>query len=445
MGARVLLVNDVDGSDLLSALRDRGYAVDAVRSASDAREALDRSAYDVVVLDASLPASERRALVDTQTPLSLVILGDDPNAPGSHHRLTWVERAPSFAELIARVDGAISERLARGSSAPPGVVHGEELAPLLDRTAALANERFVFLWGESGVGKDVLATWLHRRSSAGARPYVHVNLAAIPAAMLRSELFGAGEDRRGYERAEGYVASARAGTLVLDDVSEMPLDVQHDTVSAVEVALEATRVVVLARKSPGALLAEGALHPDLHERVVGAAVELPPLRERPTEILLLARHFLERFARALGRPSLRFSSDAEAALAAYDFPGNVRELRNVVERAVLTASGSMIETCELDLGQLGPRDGGASPTSYLREISSKSSKTLAFRAVSSGAQEDDPSLKLVHARNQALDGFEKSHIAQVMRRTGGSRTRTAQILGISRSTLWEKLRKYRID
>ena len=445
MGARVLLVNDVGEGDLLSALRDRGYAVDCVRSLVAARAALDEHAYDVVVLDSAVSTNDRLEIVESHGPTSMVVLGEAPSAPASHHRLTWVARPPSFAELIAQVDRAITDRLARASSLPPGLLHGEELAPLLERAALLEGAPYAFLWGESGVGKDVLATWLHRRRALGSRPYVHVNLAAIPSAMIRSELLGtSGERNSSFERSDGHVVVARGGTLVLDDVAELALDVQHDLVSALEVTVERTSLIALGRSSPEDLLARGLMHPDLYERMSQRSVRLPPLRERPTEILLLARHFLDRFARALDRPALRFSSEAEAALASYDFPGNVRELRNVVERAVLTAADPLVEADELDLGQLEPRD-GPSPqrTSYLREISATSTRTVAFPAIVDG--EGDGSLRLGSAKKQALDGFEKNHIATVMKRAGGSRTRAAQLLGISRSTLWEKLRKYRLE
>ncbi|HKW51033.1 MAG TPA: sigma-54 dependent transcriptional regulator, partial [Candidatus Eisenbacteria bacterium] len=290
------------------------------------------------------------------------------------------------------------------------------------------TESTVLITGESGTGKEMVATAIHLQSRRAHRPYVTVNAAAIPESLFESELFGhvRGAFTGAVSDKVGLLKRADGGTLFLDEVAEMPLAVQAKLLRALqngevrrvgdsEGSRVDVRVIAATNRDLKRSLEEGKLREDLYYRLSVFQIELPPLRERREDIPLLANYFRERFARRLGRRVVRFSERAQYYLMRYDYPGNVRELENAIERAVTLAEGG--EISHLDL-----------PPTFRESQVPLLGEGDAFP----------------YAESMTLAQLEAEHIRRVLVRLAGNTTKAAKALGISRSTLWRKMKEYRL-
>ncbi|TMQ57252.1 MAG: sigma-54-dependent Fis family transcriptional regulator [Candidatus Eisenbacteria bacterium] len=288
------------------------------------------------------------------------------------------------------------------------------------------TESPVLITGESGTGKEMIATAIHLQSRRAHRTFVAVNSSAIPEQLFESELFG--HVRGAFTGANadrvGLMQHADGGTIFFDEVAEMPLSVQVKLLRALQSgeirpvgAKESRRVdirvIAATNRDVKRALADGTFREDLYYRLNVFHIELPPLRERREDIPLLANYFREKYSRALGKQVKGFSERAQFYLMRYDYPGNVRELENAVERAVTLAERGEITHLDLPPVLREPRvplleRGNAFP----------------------------------YSENMSLAQLEAEHIRRVLLHTAGNTTRAAKILGISRSTLWRKMREY---
>jgi two-component system response regulator FlrC len=301
---------------------------------------------------------------------------------------------------------------------------------VLDMAVRVAvTDATVLLTGESGVGKEVAARYLHSHSPRHEGPFVAVNCAAIPENLVESTLFG--HEKGSFTGAIGAYAGkfeqAQGGTLLLDEISELPLNAQAKLLRILQekmverlggrlpIPLD-VRVLAASNRDLGAWVKEGRFREDLYYRLNVFPLEVPPLRQRKADILPLARHFLKSYAGMVGRDGFTLSSAAEAALTVYGWPGNIRELSNVMQRAMILAAGSRIEPDNLLLPRNHPE-----PSLPVAE-----------------ATEDE-------ARPSQIRDMEKTMILETLERLNGSRKRTAEELGISERTLRYKLQKYRED
>jgi two-component system response regulator AtoC len=301
----------------------------------------------------------------------------------------------------------------------------------------------VLLLGESGTGKELVARSLHLQSRRAQGPFVAVNVGALPESLMESELFGyqrgaftgANTDRR------GLVEEADGGTLFLDEIGDMPIATQVKLLRTLESSevrrlgdsvsrVVDIRVVAATHHDLLADVAAGRFRSDLYYRLNVVQIELPPLRERREDIGLLASYFLDRLGRRWGRAQLHFSPEAMAALERYDYPGNVRELENAVEHAAAVAEGDVIGLAELPTSVVAPRQLPAVAGS------SASGPPPVDGAVVASASGEDARLAW------SLADVEKEHIRRVLDRHRGNATSAARQLGISRTTLWRKLRTY---
>jgi len=299
-------------------------------------------------------------------------------------------------------------------------------------TDVAATPTTVLLLGESGTGKEVLARHVHARSLRSAGPWVAVNCAALPAELLESELFGheRGAFTGAAERRCGRFEQASGGTLLLDEVSELPLPLQAkllrvlqereiDRIGGQRPVPVDVRIVATTNRDLAAMVHAGQFRSDLYYRLNVYPIVLPPLRERPADIAPLAQRLLIETAAELGCEPTPLSEESLAALATHRFPGNVRELRNLVERALVRCR----------TGQIEPRHLGLGPAALMV-------------APSPLAAEDVAALLPAHLPID-LSALEKLAIEEALRRTGGNRTHAARILGIGLRTLRNKLRAWR--
>ena len=363
-------------------------------------------------------------------------------------------------------DGRTSEALvacagsrARDSSEAPSDTarvltdHGalQRLRPIVERFAAGTIP--VLILGETGVGKEVMASMIHELSPRAGHPLVRLNCAALPEALLESELFG--HERGAFTGAvaakQGLLEAGRGGTIFLDEVAEMPLSVQAKLLRVIE-AREVIRVgatkarpidvrfVAATNRDLEAEVGRGTFRQDLFYRLNGVAIVIPPLRERTTEIAPLTLSFVGHVSRALGRPPPRVSPEAMTLLEGYAWPGNVRELRNAVERAVLLA-GDEIRTEHLPEEKM--RD------MVLPEDSQRFSRAalpagLFGPAVYGAAkQRRHPTSRMPRVDGtETGESIERARVVEALERCDWNQTAAAKVLGVSRRTLVSRLTEY---
>jgi two-component system, NtrC family, response regulator AtoC len=296
----------------------------------------------------------------------------------------------------------------------------QKVAELIDRVAATTSN--VLVLGESGTGKDVVARQIHDRSLRRDRPFVKIDCAALPEELLESELFGyeKGAFTGATESKPGRFEAADGGTLVLDEIGSLISSSQAKLLRVIEersferlggkhpIKID-VRIIALANIDIKQGVRARAFRDDLYYRLAVMTIGLPRLVDRYEDLPQLANEFVRQFASRSGRVGMTLSSAALAALSSYDFPGNVRELRNIIEHAVVTSNEDVI--------------GPAGLPEYLRS---------AARLMRAGRAKP------------SLAELEAVYIREVLEHTRGNKTRAAEILGISRKNLYEKIRRYEI-
>ena len=302
------------------------------------------------------------------------------------------------------------------------------LAGILGQVERVAATKVtVLVRGESGSGKELVARAIHEASDRRAGPFVCLNCAALSETLLESELFGheKGAFTGATEKKIGKFEAADRGTLVLDEIGEMSQAIQAKFLRVLEGhAFERVggsrrvqvdvRVVAATNRDLEAAVTAGDFRRDLYFRLKVVEILVPPLRRRAEDIEPLAEHFVSRFAADAGRRMRGFTPQALAALRAYHWPGNIRELRNVVERAVVLARGEWIDVDDMVLSQLAPPGDTGKP---------RPATGTAFVPTT-------------------LDEMERRHVFETLEAVGGNKTKAAAILGIERSTLDRKLAKW---
>ena len=444
----ILVVDDDLGhrTMLRTLLGGWGYAVREADDGQGAIEAVQEGPFDLVLLDIRMvKVSGLQALnaikeinpaipVIIMTAYSSVETAIDAMKKGAYEYLT---KPLDFDELRLKMEQAMDHSMLReenrrlrelvGDRFDSGSIIGRSpaMVRLLETTARAANsDATVLITGESGTGKEMIAGAIHFNSPRRDRSFIKMNCAAISEGLLESELFGheKGSFTGALRRREGSFKQADSGTLFLDEVSEMSLAMQvkllrvlqekeFTRVGGEEVIRVDVRIIAATNKDLPALVREGGFREDLYYRLNVINLSVPPLRERREDIPLLAGHFLKMFSEKNGKPVKGYTPQAMDKLIRHPWPGNVREMMNTIESAVVLSSST-----------------------YLREGDIPDFREELATAVPPEAPDD-----------LSLDEMERSTILKTLESVRGNKSEAARKLGITRATLHKKLKKYGVS
>jgi two-component system response regulator HydG len=453
LGPKILLVEDDASLRLTQSLylKRAGFRVSGAEVRTEARGLLEAQAFDVVVTDLRLRDEDGLdVLRDTRQlqPGAQVLLitgyGSVETAvlamkEGAYDYLT---KPVDPEELVQVIHGALDrtrlrdsmdvEALCRAPAGDRGPDHVVAESPAMRDVLATVqqvapSDATVLIEGESGTGKDLLARLIHRHSRRADGPYLGINCGAMPENLLEAELFGhvRGAYTGAHKDHKGLFETAHGGTLFLDEIGETGEGFQVKLLRALqerrirrlgdnrEIEVD-VRIIAASNKSLAQLVMQGRFRRDLFFRVKVVPIHLPPLRERPEDILPIAERYLQVLGERGERQPPRLSEEARRKLLAYDWPGNVRELENALERALIFNKGKVVEARDLML-ETG----------------------LCEPAAACNGPETHPMA--------SLEEMEKRHIQAVLEQCGGNKAETARVLEIGYNTLWRKLKKYGIN
>ena len=452
MKGKVLIVDDDEGQrTVLTTLLADDYQVWTAESGAALQRAFAQEQPDLVLLDVKLPDADGLQLLpqlkkrwpDTQV---IVLTG----APTDNEAVSWAVEAIKRGafnflrknvqfdgeKLLADVQNAVEYKrqneeastlrraLETMSGTPSPIFQSLAMREVVRTISRIApSDVTVLITGESGTGKEVIADLLHALGNRSKGQIIKVNCAALPRELIESELFGSvrGAFTGAHADREGLFRQSEGGTLFLDEISEMPVNTQSKLLRVLQdnevrpVGGKTTyktdcRIIAATNRKPQDAIQAGKLREDLFYRISAISVHLPPLRERREDILPLANSFLKRFAAQANRSLTAFKPAAVERLTAFDWPGNVRQLQNEIQRAVLLCEGAEIDASDLSISEARAATEEASDTNF----------TL-------------------------LEGVERNAIIQMLHETGGNKLETAKRLGIGRQTLYNKIKAYGIE
>jgi DNA-binding NtrC family response regulator len=451
MRGRILIVDDEQMmcEMLADDLKRHGFQPTWCISSEKALDILKTQSFDVLLTDLNLPKMNGIELCER-------IVANRPDTPvivitafGSMETAVAAIRAGAYdfvtkpidtEFLVLALDRAVKHRglqekvklldkaLKTAHRFDELVGESPVMRKLMHRLERVADtETSILIAGETGTGKELVAHALHKRSRRRKKPFVAVNCAALPDALLESELFG--HKRGAFTDAKterrGLFLQAHGGTLFFDEIGDIPLSLQPKLLRSLEersvrpiggtseVAFD-VRIIAATNRDIETAIEEGRFREDLYYRINVIQIDLPPLRERGTDILLLAQHFVEQFAVRSNKHIAGISNSASEKLLNYTWPGNVRELRNTIERAVVLTGYEKISVDDLP--------------EKIRDY--KTSRFL--------VESDNPS-ELV-----PIQEVERRYILHVLKTVGGNKTLAARVLGLDRKTLYRKLQHYKI-
>lgn len=445
---RILVIDDepIAVKNLAYALRKSGYEVTTRESGSGGYEVLGQENFDVVLTDLRMDRVDGMAILqrahEIDPDIAVILItahgsfASVVNAmkAGAFHYIDKPFRLDEVRELVKNAANLVAlkrenkklREAAAGTHAETRLITQDPAMNRLLDTArqVAATNTSVLISGESGTGKELLARFLHAHSNCHNGPFVAVNCGALHEELLANELFGhiKGAYTGATEARPGLIESADNGTLFLDEIAEMSLAMQVKLLRVIQERevqrLGATtsrpvniRIIAATHRDLRNEVAAGRFRQDLYYRLDVVALKLPPLAERKNDIPLLAYYFLRKHVLRIGRDVKDIQPQAMSLLMDYDYPGNVRELENIIERGVALASSNELTASELP-------------------------KSLSEQAIHVVRESAD--------KLPTLEEREAEYIRYVLQRSGGNRTRAAEILGIDRVSLWRKLKKYEL-
>ena len=444
MKNKVLLVDDQEElrSMLSASFKGQGFEVMEAESGERLKALLAGPQPDVALLDLVLPDADgldlltvmKREWPETEV---IVLTGHgsldaavEATKRGAFHFQTKPQDEGLF-NLVEKAlerkqqsleNGKLIDALKRMSGEQSPVIHSTAMKGVMRTLERVAgSDVSVLITGESGTGKEVAADMIHTLSNRSKGPFIKINCAALPRELIESELFGSvkGAFTGAQGDREGLFRQAEGGTLLLDELSEMPIDTQSKLLRVLQekevrpvggkVSYKTDcRIVAATNRKPEDAILEGKLREDLYYRISAISVHLPALRERREDVMPLAKAFLKRFAAQANRPLTEFTSAAAERLKRFDWPGNVRQLQNEIQRAVLMCDGEVVDV-----------------------------QDLSVRDPAEAAMDNPENLTLMQA-------VERNKIIEVLQETNGNKLETARRLGIGRQTLYNKIKGYNI-
>ena len=456
MKPSLLIVDDdeVMRETLSDVLRKKGYEVFVASSGNDALSAIRKNIIDLIVLDMRLPdldglevlkrvkEFDTEILVIMMTAYSDVQTAVSAMKSGAYHYINKpfeLEELKLLIEKGLETKSLINEvrRLRRQQKGDYQNIHIQGTSPQIQSVRELiamiskTHKTSVLIQGESGTGKELAANAVHYSSKRSPRALMKINCSAIPDSLLESELFG--HERGAFTDAKttkkGLFELADGGTVFLDEIGDMKPFLQSkilrflETQSFMRVGGEReikvdVRIIAATNKDLESLVREGLFRKDLYYRLKVVVIEMPPLRERPEDILLLSNLFIEENNREHGKEVKGFAPETRQFMTQYHWPGNVRELRNVVERAMILSEHNLIDQEQLPF-----------------ELRSNEKQEWV-------TQNPNP---VEFTEDMSLDAVEKIHISRVLKKLDWNKSRTAKVLGVSRATLREKIRRYSLS
>jgi DNA-binding NtrC family response regulator len=444
MKAKVMVVDDTEGvRELIGTILERnGYEPLPKANAAQLLASFTDAQPDVILLDLVLPDGDGMELlpqIKKQWPDTEVIVltghatydvAVEATKRGAYHfqnkpfdqkiLLLSVERALEHRRLNQEAS-SLRKALDTMSGGASPIFHSQAMKAVVRTIERIApSDVSILITGESGTGKEVVADLIHNLSPRNKGPLIKINCAALPRELIESELFGSvkGAFTGANVDREGLFRHAEGGTLLLDEISEMPVDTQSKLLRILQekevrpVGGRSSyktdcRIIAATNRETDDAIKAGKLREDLYYRISAISVHLPPLRDRREDIMPLANAFLKRFDAQAGRNLTGFTPAAAEALRLHDWPGNVRQLQNEIQRAVLMCEGNMIDERDLSV----------------------TAGTL---------DKQSPDLTLMEA-------MERNAIVQMLKETSGNKLETAKRLGIGRQTLYNKIKMYGIE
>ena len=447
MKAKILIVDDErDLRELLASILEEFYDVTQAGSGAALRQCFSQEPPDVVLLDVKLPDADgldllpqiKKAWPGTEVMVlsghGTVTMAVEAGRRGAYNFLTKpFENEKLLADVKCAVDRkqqseenvTLRRALETMSGANSPIFRSAAMQDVIRTVERVApSDAAILITGESGTGKEVVADLVHSLSSRNKGKIIKINCAALPRELIESELFGSvkGAFTGATADREGLFRLAEGGTLLLDEISEMPIDTQSKLLRVLQdqevrpVGGKTTyktncRILAATNRKPQQAIKDGKLREDLFYRISAISVHLPPLRERADDIPPLAHSFLRKFAAQANREIRGFRPAAIERLTGFDWPGNVRQLQNEIQRAVLLCEGVEVDASDLSIA--------STPTV---EISG----------------DLDPNFTL-------LEGVERNAIIQMLKESNGNKLEAAKRLGIGRQTLYNKIKAYGIE
>ena len=456
MPESILIVDDEPAilNSLTKILEDEGYQVQVAKSGAETLKLISTDLPDLVLLDIWMPEMDGLETLKRVRELSPRLQVMMMSGHGSIETAVkaiklgaydYIEKPLSLEHVTLRVRHALDQhrleeenlslrtQVERRFELVGNSLAMQRLRQLVD-TAGPTNGR-VLISGDNGTGKELVARAIHMQSPRRDRPFVAVNCAAIPETLIESELFG--HERGAFSGAtqmkRGQFEQANGGTLFLDEIGDMSLSTQSKVLRALQeqqfhrvggtkLLKVDVRVIAASNKHLAKEMEKGTFRDDLFYRLNVLPIEVPALRERKEDIPLLVRHFLRLHAEEQGLKAKDATPDALEALQRYDWPGNIRELRNLIERLMIMVSGPVIEASDVTLF-LESRPGSAAPASAHTSLASKSYDSL----------------------REARNAFERDYIARKLRENNWNVSRTADHLKIERSHLHRKIKMLNVE
>ena len=438
---------------LAEAFSDKGYTVHAAADGTTALKILEKEAVDLLITDLVMPGLGGMQLLEKAVPVCPVILmtayGSVDNAVEAmklgafdfvskpiniHHLFALVERALQMSNLT-RENENLRQRVEETFDFANMIGRTTEMQTVFQQIRQVApTDTTVCILGESGTGKELVANAIHQHSRRESKPFIKINCAAIPETLLESELFGheKGSFTGALKQRKGKFELADGGTILLDEISEMDHSLQakllrvlqeqeFERVGGNETLKLDVRVIVSTNANLAERISNKTFREDLYYRVSVFAIQLPPLRSRRKDIPLLVDYFLRNFTRNLGKNVQGITRESLDIMSAYDWPGNIRQIQNAIERAcVMVPEGTAIEP-----GHLPP------------ELSSSAPVLV---------EEGEPIAEgITRLPDVTMDEIERMAIEQALRKYDGNRTQAARALNIGVKTLYRKIEKYTID